>query len=86
MRGRAASLLLALLVSLGNTGCVALLDAALRESDDHGSHARYENKDFGGHYIDALLEDDDDDDCSCGHSSCDGRHTSTVVIIHDERG
>lgn len=84
-RGRTASILIALLAALGNTGCVSLLDAALREADDHGHHARYENKSFGDHYIDALLESDDDDDCSCGRSACHGQH-STVVIIHDEEG
>ncbi len=57
------------------TGCAALIDAGFRELDDHGKHARYENKSYGEHFVDALLEDDDhDDDCCCG------RHGTTVVV------
>lgn len=67
------------LLTLGNTGCVALLDAALKETDDHGRGARYENKSYGEHYLDSLLEDDDDCDC---HGSCE--HRSTVIVVHED--
>jgi hypothetical protein len=65
-RGRALSLSLALLLGLGNSGCVlaALIDAGGRELNDHGDYARYENKSYGHHFADSLFEsDDDDDDC-----------------------
>lgn len=80
---RRSSTLLALvlgLCTLGNTGCVALLDAALKETDDHGRDARYENKSFGEHYFDSLLEDDDDD-CDC-RGAC--HHRSTVIFVHED--
>lgn len=77
---RRPSLLACLLSALafGNTGCVALLDAALKESDDHGRGARHENKSYGEHYLDSLLEDDD---CDC-RGSCG--HRSSVIVIHED--
>ena len=56
-------LLLLLVISVMFCGCGALLDAAFRESQDHGDHARYENKSFFHHFFDALEDDDDDDGC-----------------------
>jgi hypothetical protein len=81
---RTRPLMLALaVVALCHGGCAALLDAALREPDDHGHNARHENKRSGAHYLEARVEDDD---CSCGHSQCDGGHRTTVIIVHDEEG
>ncbi len=74
------SLVLAAL-ALGNTGCVALLDAALKETSDHGHGARYENKNFGEHFLDSLGEDDDD--CHC-HGACEHRSGSRLIIIHED--
>ncbi|MCO5165218.1 MAG: hypothetical protein M9894_02465 [Planctomycetes bacterium] len=73
---------LALALVLPSTGCVALLDAGLRETADHGKNARYENKSFGGHFVDALVESDDCRPCR-RRSRCD-RHT-TVVVVHERR-
>jgi hypothetical protein len=61
---RCCLLTLALLsVSVTSTGCASLIGAAFREGQDHGDRARYENKNFGEHFLDELAEDDDDDDC-----------------------
>ena len=68
LRRLGASLLL--LTCLSNLGCAALIDAAFRETDDHGSNPRYEQQSFGAHFIDAWLEDDEPS-CRC---------QSTVVI------
>lgn len=65
----ALHLALALVVT-SSSGCV-LLDAGLREARDHGRHARYENKSYGEHALDALFEDDDEE--------CE----TTVVVYHD---
>ena len=69
--------LLLLIALASQTGCVALLDAAFKETSDHGRNARYENKSFGEHYLDSLLEDDDDD-CETYCTPC-GR---TTVVVH----
>lgn len=45
------------------SGCVALIDAAVRELHDHGRRARYEHESDGEHLLDALFEDEDDDEC-----------------------
>ncbi|MBX3468388.1 MAG: hypothetical protein KF878_16065 [Planctomycetes bacterium] len=78
------SSLLALTLGLvaASSGCVALLDAGVRETQDDGRRARYENKSFGGHFVDALVEQDDCRPCR-RHSRCD-RHT-TVVVVHEGR-
>ena len=73
-----ARLLLLALALTSQTGCVALLDAAFKENNDHGRNASYENKSFGEHYLDSLLEDDDDDDCDNYCNRC-GR---TTVVVH----
>lgn len=71
---------LGLAVLASTTGCAAAIDAAFRETDDHGRGARYESKSYGEHDLDAVFESDDDD-CDCG---CDGHgHHVTVVTIHE---
>ena len=63
------------LLSLSSTGCAsALIDGGLRELQDHGGNARYENKSYGEHVIDSFFEGDDDDDD-------DGCHTTTVIVV-----
>lgn len=61
---RTLMLFAALTITSLNTGCVALLDAGIKETADHGHNARYENKSYGEHFLDSLFEDDDDD-CHC---------------------
>ena len=53
-------------------GCVALLDAGVKETQDHGDNARYENKSYGEHFLDSLVEPDDDE--------C---HVRTVIIVEE---
>ena len=51
-------------------GCAALIDAGGRELQDHGDHAKYENKSYGEHFLDSLLEDDDDHHHHHRHCGC----------------
>ena len=60
MTASARRLCLLVLVALSSTGCM-FIDAGARELDDHGSHAKYEHKSYGGHVIDSLFESDDQD-------------------------
>lgn len=78
---RRALALLALTL-LPATGCGALLDAGVRETRDHGRHARYQNKSYGEHFLDALVDDDDQDRC-CNRSHRRGRcgGDTTVVVV-----
>ncbi len=70
MMRTALVLTLAATVLVGGSGCVSLIDAGFRELADDGDDARYENKNFGEHFLDSLGEDDDDD-CGChGHHRC----------------
>lgn len=70
--GRVATLAATFLL-LALAGCVSLasaaIDAGFRDAEDHGRNAKYENKSYGAHFVDALLESDDDDSCHCGHCS-----------------
>ena len=57
--------------ALGQAMRASLVGAAFREGQDHGDNARYENKNFGEHFLDELVEDDDDDaDCYHYHHHC----------------
>ncbi|MCW8139825.1 MAG: hypothetical protein KIT58_13080 [Planctomycetota bacterium] len=79
---RSSFLALTLGLVVASSGCVALLDAGVRETQDHGRRPRYESKSFGGHFVDALVEQDDCRPCR-RHRRCD-RHT-TVVVVHEGR-
>jgi hypothetical protein len=71
----ATTAVLALLCA-SSTGCAsALIDGGLRELQDHGGNARYENKSYGEHVIDSFFEGDEDD------ASDDECHTTTVIIV-----
>jgi hypothetical protein len=80
MRTTARHLLFAALLLQG-TGCVALLDAAFKETQDHGRNARYENKSYGSHFVDSLFEDDDD----CDETYYCNRCCRTTVVVHSCR-
>ena len=67
-------LCLGLFLCLANTGCAALIDAAFRETADHGDNPRYEQQSFGSHFLDALAEDDDE--------PCHTRRTTVYVSHH----
>jgi hypothetical protein len=71
--------LFAVALLLQGTGCVALLDAAFKETRDHGRDARYENKSYGAHFVDSLFEDDDDD---CEATYYCGRCCRTTATVH----
>lgn len=74
---------LLLAFALSQTGCAAMIDAMFatgeacyKETQDHGRHARYENKSFGEHFADSFF--DDDDDCRCRPHG----DTTTVIVHH----
>lgn len=78
MRRTLALLSLALLPA---TGCSALLEAGARETRDHGRHARYQNKSYGEHFLDALVAEDGDRDRCCRRAHRHGRCGDTTVVV-----
>jgi hypothetical protein len=79
-------LALLVLLLLPTAGCGSLIEAGIRDTHDHGSHARYENKSYGEHFLDALSEPepcherchDSYRDDRCRHGS-----TTTVIVVEE---
>jgi hypothetical protein len=67
------------LLLLPATGCGSLIEAGSRDLQDHGDHARYENKSFGEHFVDALCEPDPEPAC------CERSHTTVIVVEEHHR-
>ena len=73
MLSKLTALTCSLALLCGSTnGCAALLDAGFKEAQDHGDNARYENKSYGEHFLDSLIESDDDE--------C---HVHTVIVVEE---
>lgn len=59
------------------TGCAALLEAAIAETEDDGRHPTRPAQSHGAHLLDAL-DDDDHHHCRRHRHGC-GCHTTVIV-------